>query len=420
MLNKGQQEVIDTVAELIEEDTCQELNVIGEGGTGKSFVIRHLKKRYGDDCAVTALTAIAAQNIGGSTLHSWLGLRARISETAKDESEAIEFYGDSINGCKILIIDEASMMGKKLFSNLSGVECDLIIFVQDAEQLKAVKDTEVDLSAFKTIELTQQERSKTDVYGLIKSYREYKKTEMLIPFNFDEWVGDNVERIAVADLKAHFDANDSPDKRVASYTNKLADSIVRVLQPTSEKYQLHNAIGVFDGKYAIQLAVNGEMVEVEDEFHSWTQAKNSFRAVHGRDCNHRTTWKIPFNLPVRYVSLVGKDTHFVKLLTSKSDKYEELLKDAFEGLQEARDSLIKVYGSHWRQNADMSYSQREKEYMTLKNGIILSRHICSSTVHKLQGQSVDCMYIMMGEMQEGDLMYVALSRAISKIVLVGE
>jgi ATP-dependent exoDNAse (exonuclease V) alpha subunit len=50
---------------------------------------------------------------------------------------------------------------------------------------------------------------------------------------------------------------------------------------------------------------------------------------------------------------------------------------------------------------------------------VRARHICSCTAHKAQGQSIKTCYVIVSEMENNPaLMYVALSRAINKIVLV--
>ena len=46
----------------------------GSAGTGKSFIISLLRKRYGDKVLTTATTGSAAFSIMGTTIHSLLGL----------------------------------------------------------------------------------------------------------------------------------------------------------------------------------------------------------------------------------------------------------------------------------------------------------------------------------------------------------
>ena len=51
--------------------------VSGKAGSGKSFFLRYIMgkiRRKGLHCFVTAPTGIAAQNIGGITIHSFAGI----------------------------------------------------------------------------------------------------------------------------------------------------------------------------------------------------------------------------------------------------------------------------------------------------------------------------------------------------------
>ena len=105
-------------------------NVImtGQGGTGKTFAIREIVERLRDSkiVAVTATTGIAAtQYTNGQTIHSWCGLGDG-SLSGRDLSNLIptkEKYMKPrlrIEECDVLIIDECSMLSKKMFDT---VEC---------------------------------------------------------------------------------------------------------------------------------------------------------------------------------------------------------------------------------------------------------------------------------------------------------
>ena len=50
------------------------LIIIGEGGTGKSYLINAIQNYLKDSCTITATTGKAAFNINGITIHSFLKL----------------------------------------------------------------------------------------------------------------------------------------------------------------------------------------------------------------------------------------------------------------------------------------------------------------------------------------------------------
>ena len=86
--------------------------VTGPAGTGKSTVLKELRKVLRGRMDVVASTGIAAVNVGGMTLHSWLGIglgegsAALLAHSVKRNRPEAR---DRIQGCKTLCIDEVSM-----------------------------------------------------------------------------------------------------------------------------------------------------------------------------------------------------------------------------------------------------------------------------------------------------------------------
>jgi hypothetical protein len=96
------------------------LLLTGPAGTGKSFVIREIKRRcelMGRRVALCATTGVAAVHIGGTTLHSLLRLPARATQErlerlARSASHSTTF--DYVRQISLLVIDEVSMMSPAL------------------------------------------------------------------------------------------------------------------------------------------------------------------------------------------------------------------------------------------------------------------------------------------------------------------
>ena len=101
----------------------------GGAGTGKSFLLRYiiseLRKKYTGEgnVAVTAPTGIAAQHVGGVTIHSWSGMglgKGRVEQIV----ERVAKSGPATrrwNDARVLVIDEVSMLDSELFSALDGI-----------------------------------------------------------------------------------------------------------------------------------------------------------------------------------------------------------------------------------------------------------------------------------------------------------
>lgn len=98
--------------------------VTGPGGTGKSFIIFHYISELQfmgierEDIAVTSTTGISASLIGGTTLHSFagIGIGNRSFEYYYNYIEKKNYFKrKQLRKCKVLIIDEVSMLSPRLF-----------------------------------------------------------------------------------------------------------------------------------------------------------------------------------------------------------------------------------------------------------------------------------------------------------------
>lgn len=128
----------------------------GPGGVGKSFLIRELyanAKQQGLNIYKTATTGIAAVGIGGCTLHRYSGIGLgeestfRLWARVNNSKKALK----RIRNTDILIVDEVSMLGAKLFTKLNEIfklarESEepfggiRLVLVGDFFQLPPVKD----------------------------------------------------------------------------------------------------------------------------------------------------------------------------------------------------------------------------------------------------------------------------------------
>jgi len=97
----------------------------GSAGTGKSFCLEaiiEMLRRTGKKVEPTATTGIAAVNIGGSTLHSFAGIG--IGEETRDELKRKAMskkLRDIWMNVDVLIIDEISMLDPDFFEKISLV-----------------------------------------------------------------------------------------------------------------------------------------------------------------------------------------------------------------------------------------------------------------------------------------------------------
>lgn len=97
----------------------------GPAGTGKSMIIHTFKKLYGNQktIAITSTTGVSAIVIGGTTLHSYLGIGLGTG-SADDLVEKICKNSKARQrwlNLDVLVIDEVSMLSAELFDKLEEV-----------------------------------------------------------------------------------------------------------------------------------------------------------------------------------------------------------------------------------------------------------------------------------------------------------
>jgi ATP-dependent DNA helicase PIF1 len=89
------------------EESSTHVFITGRAGTGKSTLLRLLRKRLKRRFVVLAPTGLAALNVGGQTIHSFFGLPPGLIDKrsiARHRRPAL------LQALDLLIIDEASMM----------------------------------------------------------------------------------------------------------------------------------------------------------------------------------------------------------------------------------------------------------------------------------------------------------------------
>lgn len=96
----------------------------GQPGTGKTYLINQYIEWCVDNGvipAITASTGIASVHIGGSTIHSFVGVRDDNNLTNKDIEDILSnsYIRDRLCRTEVLIIDEISMVSAKLFNIIS-------------------------------------------------------------------------------------------------------------------------------------------------------------------------------------------------------------------------------------------------------------------------------------------------------------
>lgn len=104
----------------------ENLFVTARAGAGKSFLINFIKRNFNGLVIVTASTGIAANNVGGRTLHSQFLINPMgfDAEASADRISAGK-RGYALRKAKLLIIDEISMVSDALLECVNDI-CSLV------------------------------------------------------------------------------------------------------------------------------------------------------------------------------------------------------------------------------------------------------------------------------------------------------
>lgn len=120
-------EHLNIITDLIKKG--ENLFITGYAGTGKSYILNKLKKKFKID--VTSTTGLAAVNIQGQTIHSWAGVgicNKPIDDVVEKILKRASLKKQILN-CEILAIDEISMLDANTFDYIDEVlkrlkDCD--------------------------------------------------------------------------------------------------------------------------------------------------------------------------------------------------------------------------------------------------------------------------------------------------------
>ena len=182
----------------------------GGAGTGKSYTLRQMIAKETRKFIIVAPTGIAAQNVGGVTIHSAFGL-----------NPATLFVPSSIKhgplqGLKVIYLDEGSMVGHDLFKAVwfaamhLGVE-EIVIF-GDLAQLPPVED-----APFHTFRLPDEIHTLTKVW---RQQGDEEFTTILNAIREREHTYDQIERL---NKRANF--GDSDGAVTLAYANQIVNNI---------------------------------------------------------------------------------------------------------------------------------------------------------------------------------------------------
>jgi ATP-dependent exoDNAse (exonuclease V) alpha subunit len=427
MLTPHQQEIFDKILNDIESANdfgqCFYGSLEGPAGTGKSFLTSHLVKHFlkSTEGTVTATTpthkslkvlndmlkSVSNSKLKTRTIHSFLCLKMQQKEDqmllVPDQTLTPDLK------TKVLLVDESSMVSSELFKyiekqvKLTGIK--VVLFIGDSVQLMPVdgKPNPV-FTSVNRYQLTEVVRQAKDSPILnaattIRYEIENKTFNLNVLKSFkhidDHFVLFNDE----TELLKDFCLNPNKDKILSAFTNAKVDYYNqfarayehRFLQPIpqfveGEKLVMNEAYypdnqdsGVKNGDDFFVQNLE-EIYDVESEMYVWKFLADE--------------------IPVRVVSDKSHSVYQAKLKLI-SEKAKQLKSDKY-----------------FKESSDMW-----KEFWSVKSKYADVKYAHASTVHKLQGSTVEEIYINLRDTIQScrdketlfRLVYVALTRARFKV-----
>lgn len=415
-LNAGQQAAADGFFQFL-LGTGKELIISGPGGVGKTFLmgrlIDEILPRYFEACSLmniepeydevvmTAMTNKAAEVLSlaigkpASTVHSFFNL------TVKDNyktgaSDLVKTRNWQVHSNKIIFVDEASMIDQPLLNLMreGSIKCK-IIYVGDHCQLTPIKEplSPIYRANLPFFELTEPMRNNKQpaLMALCNQLRNTVETGEFKPIKLHPGVIDHLDGDQMVDEIADHFHNDTCS-RILAYTNQRVvdyNDHIRAMRQLTSTYTVgeilinNSAVQMKDGMMSVEEEV--EIVSLSDELED----------VEIEDDIH---------LSVRRADLKNKfgEVYAGMMLPEDKNHYTSLIK----------------------------YFQKNKNwnrYFYLKNVFPDLRPRDAATVHKAQGSTYETTFIDLGNLSTchnpnmaARLLYVAVTRARSRIVLYGD
>jgi ATP-dependent DNA helicase PIF1 len=380
--------------------------ISGVGGTGKSFLMRQLYDeavKRGINCVLTSTTGISSMNIGGCTIHSWSGI-VLPTKLPKDPEEYISKIVTRIKfrrylykkwtNLKLLFLDEVSLLGADYLDVLDcvsrrirGIDLPLggiqIVASGDFCQLPAIN------SAF-CFESPTWNEIRFKNYILTKAYR----------FDTQEW-SDILQRVRIGKL------NNKDINTLKKCINKknTSDILPTVIYALRKDVDDINEISLDNLPGESVEYFSDDILGQEDKYSESIQIIRQCTEEQSKVLDSQLNCKRNLKLKVgAQVMLICNLDISMGLCNGSRGVVIKLKEDCV---------IVKFKGREFEFEQEIKPFDFKIEH---QNEILVRRIIplilgYSSTVHKLQGSSIDSGLISINDSIFSPAMaYVALSR----------
>lgn len=436
-LDKKQQKVVD----MILNREVNSLYLTGEGGSGKSEIIKQIAEQgmlIGRRVLLLAPTNEAAKNIGGVTLHKAFGLALEVDEDADkhedlhhtridEEKLTLKFRELNLKPSDIIVIDEISMGGSLLSKVLKMLRTfekgngglSTLLLVGDPAQLPPVKDRVIDWGkrCNKTVTLTKNYRTNNpDLREIITRFR------------------DTQDKSIVNDLptvKSFLKLDYDPKATYIAFKNDtLAQMQSHMLGKTEtwlKKGDIVTSFGTTDLHYVLERDKRTNELGKLPYFTTGTKLEIMSKPKPFLGIPNLYVYEVN-NPEYKELTVYDKDEDWPEKIQIVSGDYrarENEKRVRFSAVNKYKKELFKKYAVQkvyelkrkWNGEERKKWGQLWRQYFQIAS-IPFARHSAFTTAYKAQGRSIPKVIVMWDEMKDDKQRYVAISRAKDSLTLV--
>ena len=404
--------------------------VYGGPGVGKSYTIENLVKEATKNrltVQVTATTGKAASLIDGMTLHSYFGMRMQVNESAEQEEDAMQVSDPKSEvGADILIVDEASMLGRHEVNALMKMtpHFGAVVLVGDTDQLPPVKSKKPNLFGINHITLTKQHRMKNPAMTkLVTDIRLLLDDELTC-----------IDLRDYADSKSVHIINSIPAVQkgqcVLAYHNSKVESYI-----PEEHGNHYNLFGAVTETILGSGDLTTEMVypngyDLELELTPLERARGLKVTRKGGHYIYRGYLLPKIDIPNQYLAMSTDGTPFIahKGTLDELKKLREVEFNIANGFKQ--DLMAKYKTKKIGELKEIMGAENKSEwskvwanYMRIAS-VIHIRPVEARTIHKSQGSTLTDVFVDMDDISKAKgkqlhAIYVAMSRATDNLYIKG-
>lgn len=378
------------------------LLITGPAGTGKSHLIRKMAaycERNFKNIAITAMTGAAAYIINGKTLHSWGSLGIGDKPAPVIAQKILNSYPKKMKWlkCKILIVDEVSMMNAPLFELLEEVARLVrqnekpfggiqVVLLGDFYQLPPVGKTEQERKFCFESPLWANVIEKTVILREIMRQKDPVFQKVLHEVRIGEV---SMETIEILQSRVGIE----PDISTGILPTLLSSKKSDVEKMNQREFNKLPGKEVFQYDPIYEIVGERKKAMKEEEMNIW-------KDIIDKDNNYEKTIQITENAQVMLLKNIDQENGLV---------------NGSRGIVIGFDNEFPVVRFMNGTTQTILYSEYSYEISSVS--IIVAKQIPLSlawctTIHKSQGQSLDSIKMNIGRnIFEYGQIYVALSRA---------